>query len=98
MSEFIPSIPESDTTEERFFWDNVVRSLDKLNDLDDEIDIIEELEGLQREDREDALTLLFNYATQAMVPKGKSSGLKEVFAFLVKEGFLEGEESPEDYL
>jgi hypothetical protein len=97
MSEFIPFMPENDTTEERFFWDNVIRSLDMLNDIEEEINVVEELEGLQNKGREDALTLLFNYATQVTVPKGESSKLKEVFSFLVKEGFLDGEEFSGDY-
>lgn len=97
MSEFIPHIAESDTTEDRFFWDNVIRSLDALHDVEAEIDVVEELEGLQNEGREDALTLLFNYAIQATVPEGGSSELKAVFSFLVKEGLLDDEESPEDY-
>ena len=104
MSELIPPTPENEEGE-RLFWDGFIRSLDALSDMEDRapnehdlIDMMAILDGMEHETEGDALELLFNYATQVTVPSGQSSELKDVFAFLVEEGFLEGEEeSPEDY-
>jgi hypothetical protein len=95
VPEFIPRIPEHETTPERFFWDRVIRALDLLEDASRSVGLevldaeamTEAIIGLRGEDKEDALTLVFNYAGMIMSEVGDIIEIDEVVAFLEEEGF-----------
>ncbi len=90
MSEFIPFIPENETTEDRFAWDEVLRALHTLSELDDSLDLFETLKDLRYETLEDGLTAAFNYAVMIEVPEGKSGDLEDVMRLLKENGMMEG--------
>lgn len=89
MSEIIPETPEKES-EERRTWDDIIRVLDALSDIDPELELYETLNELKDETVEDGLTLLFNYATIIEVPEGQSSDLEEVMELLQRHGLFEG--------
>jgi hypothetical protein len=89
MSEFIPVTPYGETTPERFYWDKILRALNILGELDDEVNQFDEAEALKDETEEDALVLVFNYATMVSVPENTSSDLSEVFELLEANGLIE---------
>lgn len=97
MGELIPFTPEEETTPERFFWDNVIRSLEALAELAqqhpsieyDPIDVFATLEALKDEYEEDALMLLFGQMAMITVPPGQTSELDAVWEFLSAAGFIE---------
>jgi|GEM_PF-5040865 len=88
VAERLTYTPENETTPERYFWDNVIRCIEALSEVDETItwDIVE---SLKDEDREDALTLLYNYTIMVTVADGESSNLEQVEAFLAANGLTE---------
>lgn len=96
MSELIPLTLENETTPERFAWDNVLRALDKLSDIDDSFGLFETIEELRDEDLEDALMRVFNYAVAIDVPEGQSSKLDRVMQMLEDYGLIEGWEDDDE--
>jgi hypothetical protein len=99
----IPFTPETETTEERYFWDGFIRSMDRLAGIvdaapeeHDPIDLVEILKDMgETEDEEDALTLVYNYAAQLTTPPEQSSDLVFVHDFLAQNGFVEFERETE---
>jgi hypothetical protein len=97
MTEFIRYTPESETTPERYFWDNFIRSIGAIAEVStsedshehDPVDMTDTLTQMQYETEEDALTLLYNYTTQLVVAPGQSSKLEAVESFLASNGFIE---------
>lgn len=96
MGEFIPTTPENETTPERFFWDNILRAVAELSDLDDELDAYETIEGLRNETEEDALMLVYNYAVMIEVPEGASSTLEGIEQLMRVYNLFEDEEGDSD--
>ena len=89
MSEFISFTPEAETTEERFAWDEILRALHTLSNIDDSFGLYETIEDLKDESLEDGLMMVFNYAVAIEVSEGKSSDLDEVMQLLQDNGMLE---------
>lgn len=90
MSEFIPFIPEEETTEERFAWAEVLRALHTLSELDDSFGLFETIEDLKDESLEDGVMMVFNYAVAIGVPEGTSGNLENVMQLLQENGMMEG--------
>lgn len=90
MTEFIPYIPEHDTSEERFAWDEILRALATLSEYDDELDVHEAIHDLKDELLEDGYMMVFNYAVNVTVPEGESSELDQVVELLQDNGMMEG--------
>ena len=82
MSEFIPYIPEHETTQERFAWDNILRALAILSKFDDDLDLYEAIHDLKDEEFEDGIMMVFNYAVMVTVPNNESSELEQVMQLL----------------
>jgi len=89
MSEIIPETSENEA-EERRTWDDIIRGLNTLSNIDPEFGLYDTLDELKDETTEDGLMLLFNYAVAIEVPEGESSELNEVMEILQEYGLLEG--------
>lgn len=90
MSErIIPITPEHETTEERFFWDQVINALSVLSEHSNEVDVFADIEDLRGEYQEDALMYLFSYYISIDTPEGETDSLAGVETFLAEYGFIE---------
>ncbi len=88
MKEFIPFTKEHDTTEERFAWDSILRTLATLSEFDNDLDIYEAINDLRDEELEDGLMMVFNYAVLVTVPEYQSSELERTLELLEKHGII----------
>lgn len=89
MSEFISKTQETETTPERYDWDNLLNAFDTLTDVTDELDLFSEVQDLRDDTYEDALTKLYNYTLMISVEDGESSKLEAVYALLRENNLIE---------
>lgn len=96
MSEFVPITPETETSAERFNWDNILRALAALSDLSEEIDLYETIDSLHDETEEDAVMLIYNYAVMIEVPEEESSDLQEIEELMQRYELIESSQGDND--
>lgn len=96
MSEFVPITPETETSAERFNWDNILRALATLSDLSEEIDLYETIDSLHDETEEDAVMLIYNYAVMIEVPEEESSDLQEIEELMQRYELIESSQGDND--
>lgn len=96
MKEFIPYTPETETSEARYAWDEVLRGLAALGQYDQELDVYEAITDLKDESLEDAYMMVFNYAVNIMTPEAVSDDLEGVMPLLQENGMMEGWEEDDE--